>query len=115
MSYRHFTDLLQRLDKELPQDATAAWQWLESQTFTGNTPFEAQRYHPLTEQYLSSLAQIISSEFETAHRSGQLAPVPTSRRDFRRGRFQLAEARTLPTEIHEAVRNAAYAAAIMAS
>ncbi len=115
LSYRHFNHILQQLDAELPKDGPTAWQRLQSRTYTGNFPFEAERYHPLTEPYLSSLAQNISTELETAHRSGQLAPVPTSRRDFRGGRFQPAETAMLPTGIHEAVRNGAYTAAIAAS
>jgi hypothetical protein len=115
LSFDHFRQLLHRLSAELPSDDERAWQFLGCQSFTGNTPFEADRYYPLAEIYPYSLAQKISAELQNAKKNGRLAYVPTSRSDFGKGTFAFPEWEPLPDNIHEAVRKADYPAAIKAS
>jgi hypothetical protein len=115
LSFDHFRQLLQRHDAELPNDDERAWQFLGCQCYTGNTPFEADRYYPLTEIYPYGLAQKISSELQDADRNGRLAYVPTTRSDFSKGEFTFAGGDPLPDEIHEALRTKNFAEMIRAS
>lgn len=115
ISFDHFTQLLRQLHAELPSDEELAWQALQSQTFTGNTPFEADRYWPLTDIYLHGLARKISAELQKAKNDGRLAYVPTSQKKFREGAFELSGWTPIPDGIHEGVRSGDYRAAVNAS
>jgi len=114
LSYDHFRRLLDRLGAELPKDNEQAWLFLQSQTFTGNTPFEADRYYPLTEPYLNGLAKKISVELQNSDKNGRLAYVPTAPSDLGKGEFdQIAS--PLPKDIHEAVRKGDFSTVVTAS
>lgn len=115
LSFDHFQHLLRRLDAELPKDDQQAWDALQSQTFTGNTPFEAERYHPLTVPYLNSLAKKISAELERVGRYGNLPDIPTTRSEFNKGRFTGLNYQGLPLRIAEAVQKADFAGVVAAS
>lgn len=104
LSFHHFRQLLKCLEPELPKDDTGAWQLLQSQTLSGNTPFEVERYWPLTHPYLSELAGKISSELERAGRNGCLPEVPTTRAAFGKGRFESLGEAPLPLEIERALQ-----------
>lgn len=115
VSFDHFARLLQRLDAEFPKDDERAWLYLQSQTYSGSTPFEADRYYPLTDPYMNQLAQKISTELQNADEHGRLAYVPTLRSDFGKGKFAPVRSNPLPDGIHEAVRNGDFALAVTAS
>jgi hypothetical protein len=115
LSFAHFRHLLLRLDAELPGDEVQAWGYLQSQTFTGNTPFEAERFHPLTDPFLNILARKISAELQGASRSGELAPIPVTKNDFKAGRFPELNHQGLPIPLMQAVQNRDFGAAIATS
>lgn len=104
ISLRHFRSLLNRLNPELPQDDRRAWEILRSQTFTGNTPFEAERFYPLTDPYLDRLAQIISTELTRTCTRRSLTRLPVGRRAFDGGHFPSLENCFLPRDIELAIQ-----------
>lgn len=113
--FRHCHGLLYGLRAELPKDNAAAWQWLDSPTFTGNTPFDAERIHPLIDEFMGKLAQRISAELQQLRRGSALTHAPTTRAETRRGRFDVPHDCFLPDEIHEAIRHSNYPSALSAS
>lgn len=113
LSFHHFRRLLFRLEEELPDDDETAWQMLQSPTLTGNTRFEADRYYPLTEPFVSRLARSISAELEGL--GCRFAHVPTTKREFRTGVFAAYGWRPLPIEIEDAYRRADFSTAVTAS
>ena len=115
LTFHHFRRLLQRLDTELPKADEEAWLYLQSQTFTGNTPFEAERFYPLMEPFLARLAQIISAELESAGRRDNLPRIPTQASDFKRGHFAKLQYQPLPISVERAMQNGDFAAAVVAS
>jgi hypothetical protein len=96
LSFEHFRHLLRRLDAELSKDDQQAWNALQSQTFTGNTPFEAEHYYPLTEPYVNGLARRISTELERLGRSAGLSAIPTTKSELHKGKFASLNYQVLP-------------------
>jgi hypothetical protein len=115
LAFHHFRRLIQRLGCELPKEDEGAWLYLQSRTFTGNTPFEAERFYSLTEPFLARLAQIISAELECPGGRGNLPRVPTKVSDFKRGHFAKLEHQPLPISVERAMQEADFAAAVAAS
>lgn len=115
LSFDHFRLLLRHLDAELPNNDQQAWDFLQSQTFTGNTPFEAEHYHPLTEPYLNSLAKKISAELEQTDKYGSLPDIPTTKSDFNGGRFPDLNYQGSPLRIMGAVQKSDFAGMVAAS
>ena len=115
LSFDHFQHLLRHLDAELPKDDQQAWDALQSQTFTGNTPFEAEHYYPLTEPYLNSLAKKISAELERVGRYRHLPDIPTSKGAFNQGEFAALNYQRLPLRIEEDVQKSDFVGAVAAS
>lgn len=115
LTFGHFRQMLSGLDAELPKDDERAWLFLQSRTFTGNTPFDSERCHPLTDPYLHELGRRISTELQNADKTGRLARVPTTGAAFGKGRFDFQFGDPLPDEIHEAVRKSDFAAALRVS
>lgn len=113
-SFHHFRHLLCQLAAELPKDDEGAWLYLQSPTFTGNSPFEAERYHPLTDQFMHELARHISGELGRSASGGRLARVPTGRGDFLKGRFSDL-GHSLPTDIQLALGRGDFETAIAVS
>lgn len=114
LSFNHFRHLLCQLAAELPKDDEGAWLYLQSPTFTGNSPFEAERYHPLTDKFMHELARRISDELGCSARGGRLASVPTGKRAFLKGRFS-ALGHGLPADIQMALGRGDFEAAIAVS
>jgi hypothetical protein len=115
LTFHHFRLLLQRLATDLPSEDKGAWLYLQSRTFTGNTPFEAERFYPLTEPYLHELAKKISAELESVKRTGRLSRVPAKESDFKQGAFAKLDYKPLPIQVESAMQKVDFAAAVAAS
>ena len=109
LMFDHCQQLMQTLQPDLAgKDDVEAWLLLQSMTFTGNTTFDNERVHPLTDLYMVKLGSLISSELG----QGNIATCPSMRTEMRRAQFKPLLFQPLPTDIHEAVRSGKYLAAI---
>lgn len=115
LAFKHFSELLISLAEELPADDDKAWIALQSQTFTGYTPFEAERFYPLTDPFLHALGRIISAELASADRRGGLTAIPAGPSDFDRGHFPKSTYHRLPASVELAIQHGDFQAAVVAS
>ena len=115
LAFKHFSELLKSLTDELPTDDDKAWIALQSQTFTGNTPFEAEQFYPLTDPFLHALGRIISAKLAGADRRGRLTAIPAGPSAFGRGSFPKSTYHRLPVSVELAFQKRDFQAAVVAS
>lgn len=99
----HFRSVLKLVRLEHPAvESDKLWDYLQSWTYTGNTPGQQERFCPLTEPYMHGLQRKTNAELNQASHWGELCHLPRDMKELDAGQWSFPKLIPIPVEIENA-------------